>query len=61
MEPQTIWRPTDGNSEFSVTGNPNIDTESGLDLITQSSLNLVTEDSSATLIPSTVWAEDQSM
>lgn len=60
MEPTTVWRPTDGQSEISQTTNPNIDTEAGLDLITEAGLNLITDDLSLTNVPATIWIVDDS-
>lgn len=55
MEPTTIWNPTSGEGEYTATGNPNLDSEAGLDLITEASLNLVEEDASFSGVPVTVW------
>lgn len=57
-EPDTIWTPPI-EGEMSTTGNPNLDTESGLDLLTESSVNLLIEDSAFTILAPTVWAENE--
>lgn len=59
--PLTIWSPNNQQGEFSVSGNPNLDTESSLDLLTESGNNLVSEDSIFTPLATTVWQEDDSI
>lgn len=56
MEPATIWQPTGGEGEYSSTGNPNLGTESGVDLLTESNANLIEEDSSFSGTPVTTWS-----
>lgn len=59
--PTTIWSPTSGNGELSLSNNALIDTESGLDIITESGLSLIIEDSTFTKIPASVWIEDDNL
>lgn len=56
--PATQWQTSSGEGEFSATGNPNLDTEAGLDLLTESSVNIVLEDSSYTGVAATTWSEN---
>lgn len=57
MEPATTWAPNSGEGEYTVTGNPNIDTEAGLDLLSEAGLNLVQEDVSLTPVSATTWTQ----
>lgn len=54
----TIWETPSGEGEFSTTGNPNLDTEGGLDLLTESSVSIVLEDSSYAGVVATTWSEN---
>lgn len=56
--PATQWQVASGEGEFSATGNPNLNTEAGLDLLTEAGLNLVEEDSSYTGVATTVWTDN---
>ena len=56
--PQTVWTPKGGEGEYSSTGNPNLDTEAGLDLLTESGNNLIEEDSSLTAVSPTAWVSN---
>ena len=58
--PATVWAPTDGNSEASVPGVAEIVDASGL-LLVDSSANIIADSGNAfTIIPVTVWTEDNS-
>lgn len=57
MEPATIWTPKSGEGEYSATGNPNLDSEAGLDLLDELGNNLVQEDSNLTLVAHTAWTQ----
>lgn len=58
--PATVWQPTDGNSEYSFTGVDFIVDPSGAFLVDTSSAFIVDTGVTATLIPATVWIEDDS-
>lgn len=60
-EPQTIWRDTSGLTEYSSDGPNNIVDTLG-NLLVDPSGNFVVDTSVvATLIPATVWEEDDSI
>lgn len=56
--PATIWKPTDGNSEMGQSDSANITTLSGLLITTLSGLDLIIAPGTSTLIPATVWIEN---
>lgn len=60
MTPDTVWTPTDGNSEFAVPGTSSIVDTVGTFLVDTVGTNIVDTGTDFQLIPSTVWAEDQS-
>lgn len=59
--PQTIWRPTNGESEMGQSDSENITTISGLFLTTLSGNDLIVAPGSYTSKPATVWHEDDSL
>ena len=54
--PATTWVGSQ-EQEYSQTGNPNLDTEAGLDLLSEAGLNLVEENVTTVPLPATVWVQ----
>lgn len=59
--PASIWRQTDGNSEASNPGVSEIVDAAGAFLVDASGNFIADSGSVLTLIPSTTWAEDNSV
>lgn len=59
--PVTTWQDPQGLSEFSNTGVYNIDDASGVFLVDPSGVFIVDTGVTQTLIPSTVWEQDDSI
>lgn len=59
--PVSVWRDTDGLSEYSSTGVYDIDDPSGVFLVDPSGVNIVDTGVLATMIPASVWKEDDSI
>lgn len=59
--PQTVWQPTDGNSDFLGGGVYNIDDASGVFLDDPDGVFIVDTGVLENLIPATVWTEDDSL
>lgn len=59
--PQTVWRNTDGLTEYSNGGVYNIDDPSDVYLVDPSGVFIVDTGVVASLIPASVWAEDDSV
>ena len=55
---QTVWMPGNGTSEYMLSGNPFLDTETSLDLITETGDSIILEDLLVTDIPQTIWVEN---
>lgn len=60
MPPVSIWQPTTGNGEYSLTGVNNIDDASGNLLVDPSSVQIVDTGVTFTQIPSSIWTENDS-
>lgn len=58
--PVTEWRPTDGNSEYDNIGVNFIVDPSVTYLVDPSGIYIVDTGVTATLIPATIWEEDDS-
>lgn len=54
-EPVTIWKPTDGQGEYSTTGVLDIVDPSGNFLVDPSANNIVDTGQTFTQTPSTIW------
>lgn len=59
--PATVWRPTDGNSEFTDTGVNYIVDTADFYLVDTTGFYVVDTGVTNALIPSTVWEEDDSI
>lgn len=59
--PQTIWQPTDGNSEFSNTGFYFIDDPSSVFLVDPSGVFIIDTGITQATTPATVWSQDDSL
>lgn len=59
--PVSIWQATNGLTDFSSGGVYDIDDPSGVFLVDPSAVNIVDTGVIATLIPTTPWAEDNSI
>lgn len=59
--PATVWQPTDGLSDFSSQGANDIVDTLGNHLVDPSGSQIVDTGVIQTFIPSTVWAEDDSL
>jgi hypothetical protein len=59
--PVTVWRATNGLTEFNSGDTYNIDDPSSVFLVDPSGVFIVDTGVTATLIPSTAWAEDDSL
>ncbi len=60
-EPVTIWRDTQGLSEFSNTGVNYIDDPGGFYLVDPTSFYIVDTGVTQTLIPATIWEEEDNI
>lgn len=60
MPPDTIWSPTDGNSEYTSPGTSDIVDTTGAFLVDTVGNNIVDTGTDLQLIPDTIWAEDDS-
>lgn len=58
--PVSIWRDTDGLTEYSNTGVEDIVDTSDVNLVDTDGVDVVDTGVTATLIPSTTWTEDDS-
>lgn len=58
--PVTEWQPTDGNSEYNNTGVNYIVDPSGTYLVDPSTTFIIDTGVTETIIPATVWTEDDS-
>lgn len=56
--PVTVWQPTDGNSEFTDTGVNYIVDTADFYLVDTTGFYIVDTGVTQTLIPSTVWVEN---
>lgn len=56
--PVTIWRPTDGNSEFSIGTTSAIVDTAAVALVDTTGIAVVDTGVDQTIIPATTWSED---
>lgn len=59
--PVTVWQPTDGNSEFSTGSAVSIVDTAAVQLVDTAGISIVDTGVTKTLIPATVWAENDSV
>lgn len=59
--PVSVWQPTSGNGEYSLTGVSNIDDSSGNLLVDPSAVQIVDTGVSFTQIPTSIWTENNGL
>lgn len=59
--PSSVWQPTSGNGEMRQQGTIYLITLSGAFLVTLSGNNLILDNSTYSIIPPTIWEENDSI
>lgn len=59
--PVTVWRPTDGNGEYTSASSQNVIDQNGVSLVDTAGVNVVSPPTQFTQIPATAWLENNSI